>query len=326
MMRVLVTGATGKVGHAIAAALAARGDEVRGLVRDPNRAAGILPASVEAVRGDVTQPETLPPAVDGCEMVFNAVGLPEQWLRDPSIFDRVNAQGSGNVARAARGAGVRRFVHTSTNDVFHAEPGQRFDETMLADRPKGTPYERSKQRAEALVLAERDGMEVVILNPTGVYGPGPTTSPSLDVSFFAPLVKRRLPSLVPGGLGVVFTEGVARGHLLAAEKARDGDRYILSDAHVTLRELAEKVVAVAGRGWVPPTLPVPLAHVLASAGETVSRVINRPPMLARGQLHYFLWNARPDASKAQRDLGWVPTPLEDGIRASLAALGLLERA
>ncbi|MGH2985026.1 MAG: NAD-dependent epimerase/dehydratase family protein, partial [Solirubrobacterales bacterium] len=183
-MRVLVTGATGKVGHAIATALLERGEEVRALVRDPRRAAEVLPAGIELVRGDVTEPATLSPAVEGCELVFNSMGLPEQWVRDDGIFERVNAIGSGDLARAAKRAGVRRFLHTSTHDVFSAETGERFDETMLATEPKGTPYERSKQHAEELVLAERDGMEVVILNPSGIYGPGPSSTVSFDKGMF----------------------------------------------------------------------------------------------------------------------------------------------
>ena len=322
-MKALVTGATGKVGHAIAVALLARGDEVRALVRDPARAAGILPAGVEAVPGDVTDAGSLPAAVAGCEVVFNAMGIPEQWLADPETFERVNAQGSGDLARAAREAGVRRFVHTSTNDVFHAEQGAVFDESNVADYPKGTAYERSKQRAEELVFAERDGMEVVMTNPTGVYGPGPTSSHALENGLFEPLVRKKLPALVPGGLGLVYTEGVAEGHLLAADKAPDGERYILSDDYRSLKQLAEEVVAIAGRGRVPPVMPVPLAKVFATVGEGVSKVIRRPPLLARGQLHFFQWQAKADASKARRELGWQPTPIEDGLRKTLAALGLL---
>jgi nucleoside-diphosphate-sugar epimerase len=321
-MKVLVTGATGKVGHAIAAALRARGDEVRALVRDPARAAALLPAGTEAVRGDVTEPEYVAKAVEGCELVFNAMGIPEQWLPDTETFEHVNAQGSANVARAARAAGVRRLVHTSTNDVFHAEQGATFDESELADYPKGTAYERSKQHAEELVLAERDGLEVVITNPTGVYGPGPTSSHALENGLFEPLVNKRLPALVPGGLGLVFAPGVAVGHLLAAEAGADGERYILNDDYVTLKELAEKVVAIAGRGRVPPVMPVPLAKVLATAGEGISRVIHRPPLLARGQLHFFQWQAKADAAKAQRELGWSPTPLDQGLRRTLESLGL----
>jgi dihydroflavonol-4-reductase len=322
-MKVLVTGATGKVGYAVAQALVSRGDEVRALVRDPSRAERVLPADVEAVRGDVTDPASVVAAVQGCELVFNAMGIPEQWLTDESNFERVNALGTKTVADAARASGVRRFIHTSTEDVFHAETGGRFDETRVADYPKGTAYERSKQHAEELALATRDGLEVVIVNPAGVYGPGPSATASFDKNLFEPLVKKRLPALVPGGLGIVFSEGVARGQLLAADKGLDGERYILCDRHITLRELAETVVRVAGRGRVPPTLPLPLARGLASAGEALSRRIRRPPLLSKGQLHYFTWNAAPDSSKAQTELGWETTPLEEGIRKTLEASGLL---
>jgi nucleoside-diphosphate-sugar epimerase len=323
-VKVLVTGATGKVGHAVAQALVARGDDVRALVRNPDRAAGVLPEGVAPARGDVTDPASVVAAVQGCELVFNAMGIPEQWLADETNFERVNALGTKTVADAARASGVRRLVHTSTEDVFHAETDGRFDETQVADYSKGTAYERSKQHAEELALAARNGLEVVIVNPAGVYGPGPSATASFDKNLFEPLVKKRLPALVPGGFGIVFSEGVARGQLLAAEKGRDGERYILCDRHVTLRELAETVVRVAGRGRVPPTLPPPLAHALAVGGEAVSRVIRRPPLLSRGQLHYFLWNAAPDSSKAQSELGWETTPLEDGIRQTLRSAGLID--
>jgi nucleoside-diphosphate-sugar epimerase len=322
-MRALVTGATGKVGHAVALALLARGDHVRALVRSPEKARRLLPAEVELAEGDVTDESSVRSALEGSELVFNAMGLPEQWLRDPTVFDRVNAGGTRTVARAARDAGVRRLVHTSTIDVFHAERGGRLDEARVADYPKGTAYERSKQRAEEEALAARDGVEVVVVNPAGVYGPGPSASASFDRDLFAPLIRKRLPALPPGGLGVGYVEGVARGHLAAAERGRDGERYILCDRHVSLRELSETVVAVAGRGRVPPTLPVPVARTMAAAGEAVSRVIRRPPLLAKGQLHFFMWDAKPDSSKAQRELGFEPTPLEEGVRRTLEDMGLV---
>jgi dihydroflavonol-4-reductase len=323
-MRALVTGATGKVGHAIASALLDRGDQVRALVRDPKRAASVLPAGIEPMRGDVTDPESLAVAAEGCELVFNSAGMPEQWVKDEAIFDQVNAVGSGQVAAAAKRAGVRRFIHTSTHDVFHAETGERFDETMLADYPKGTAYERSKQHAEELVLAERDGMEVVILNPSGVYGPTPSQTPSFENGLFEPVVRKRLPAVPPGGTGYAFVEGVAAGHLLAAEKGKDGGRYILADGYASFRDLAETAKSVAGRGRVPPTMPVPVARAIATVGAGISRVIRRPPLLPKGQLTYFLWQARPDSSKAQRELGWKTTPLDEGVHRTLHSMGLLE--
>ena len=130
-VRALVTGATGRVGHSIARALIERGDQVRALVREPGRAASVLPPGVEAVRGDVTDPATVERAAAGCELVFNAMGLPEQWFADPEVFERVNARGTDTVVRAAAQAGARRVVHTSTIDVFHAERGSEFDESQV---------------------------------------------------------------------------------------------------------------------------------------------------------------------------------------------------
>jgi nucleoside-diphosphate-sugar epimerase len=124
-------------------------------------------------------------------------------------------------------------------------------------------------------------------------------------------------------MGVVFVDGVVQGHLAAADRGVDGERYILTDTYVTLKQLAEEVVRVAGRGRVPPVMPVPLAKVFAAVGEAVSSVIKKPPRLARGQLTFFQWQARADSTKAQRELGFTPTPLEDGVRRTLEAMKLL---
>ena len=320
-VRTLVTGATGKVGNAVARALHARGDEVVALARDPERTRAALPAGVSVVRGDVTDPASVRAAADGCELVFNAMGIPEQFMRDEGVFERVNARGTEAVVKAAREAGVRRVVHTSTIDVFEAEPGERFDESDVATQPKMTAYERSKQHAEELALAARDGMELVMVNPAGVYGPGPPGSASFEEDLFRPLLRKRLPALPPGGMGMSFADGVARGHLLAAERGQDGERYILCDGHMSFRELAETAVRLAGRGRVPPVMPVPLAKAISAGGEAVSRLIRKPPLLPKGQLHFFLWDPRPVSAKAQRELGWVPTPLEEGLRAVVAAFG-----
>ncbi len=320
-MRILVTGATGKVGGAVVRAALADGHEVRALVRDPARAGGLLPVRAQVVVGDVTDPATLPPALDGVDVVFNAMGVPEQWLPDPSLFERVNVIGSADVARAAARAGVRRLVHTSTIDVFDAPPGGRFDETSLAAAPKHTPYERSKQRAERAVLDAAGGVEVVIVNPAAVYGFPPHGRTSMEDRMLRLALRGRLPVVPPGGFGLVFTEGLGRGQLAAAVAGRAGQRYIFSDAHVSLRELTAAVVSVAGRGRPPrATLPPAFAGALTTGGELVARLIGRPPPLARGQLHFLRWNAVPDASRARAELGWEPTPLAEGLRRTLAEL------
>jgi dihydroflavonol-4-reductase len=316
-MRFLVTGATGKVGNAVARRLAERGDQVVALVRDAAHARELLPAGVRLAVGDVTEIESLRPAVEGADGAFNCMGIFEQWMPDPGIFDRVNAEGARNVVAAAREAGVSRVVHTSTFDVFHAERGGTVREDLLADYPKRTPYERSKQRAEELVLAEADrGTEVVICNPAGVYGPGPWAGTGID-GMLRDALRRRLPALPPGGLSMAFADDVAAAHLAAFESGAAGGRYILADGYATGREIVAAAVEAAGRGWVPPRIPAAVARGLAHGGEAASRLLNRPPLLGVGQLHFLLWEARADSSKAREQLGVQFRPWQEGIPATV---------
>ncbi|HEX6116538.1 MAG TPA: NAD-dependent epimerase/dehydratase family protein [Solirubrobacterales bacterium] len=315
-MRVLVTGGTGKVGSAVIRRLADRGDEVVALVRDVAAAREVLPAGVELARGDVTEPVTLAAACEGIEGVFNCMGIYEQWLPDDSRFERVNAQGALNVITAARQAGAKRAVHTSTFDVFHAEPGGTMTEADLADYPKGTAYERSKQHAEELVLAEaRAGataLELVIVNPAGVYGPGPWAQAGLDGAI-RDAIRRRLPAVPPGGMTLGYVDDVADGHLAAFDRGRPGERYILGDGFATMREIVAAAVDEAGHGFVPPTMPVPIAKAFAAGGERIASLVKRPPLLGRGQLHFLLWQARVDNAKAREELGIEFTPWREGI-------------
>ncbi len=316
-MRFLVTGATGKVGNAVARRLADRGDEVVALVRDVARARGVLPPRVELALGDVTDAQSVADASHGIEGAFNCMGLPEQWLRDPATFERVNARGSANVIAAAREAGAGRVVHTSTFDVFHADTGGTVSEERVADYPKNTDYERSKQRAEELVLNEASkGIEVVIANPASVFGPGPGGT-GLD-RMIRDGIRSRLPATPPGGMTLVYVDDVADGHLAAFERGVPGERYILADGYARCREIVEASVEAAGRGRVPPSLPVPLARGLAGVGEAVSKLIRRPPLMARGELEFLLWQARADSSKAQAELGFQPTEWREGIRRTVS--------
>jgi dihydroflavonol-4-reductase len=312
-VRALVTGATGKVGNAVARRLLERGDEVVALVRDPSKAREVLPEGVELARGDVTDAGSIRDAAAGADGVFNCMGLFEQWLPRHTTFEDVNSIGALNVIAAARQAGVRRAVHTSTFDVFHADQGGTVSEERVADYPKGTAYERSKQRAEELVLGEaRHGIEVVIVNPSSVYGPGPWQGAGVD-GVLRDAIRGRLPAAPPGGLTLVYADDQAEAQLAAFDRGRPGERYILADGFATSRELCQAAVEAAGRGRVPPTIPAPVAKAVAVVGEGVSRVIRRPPLLARGQLTFLLWEARADSSKAQQELGFKPRPWREGI-------------
>jgi dihydroflavonol-4-reductase len=312
-MRALVTGATGKIGNAVARRLADRGDEVIALVRNPARAREALPSGIELAQGDVNEPASLRAAARGVDGAFNCMGLFEQWFADPGIFDRVNAEGARNVVAAAREAGAKRVVHTSTFDVFHAPQGGTVSEAEVASYPKDTAYERSKQLAEKLVLEEAEnGIEVVIANPSSVYGPGPWQATGIDRAI-RDAIRRRLPATPPGGMTLVFSDDVARGHLAAFDRGKPGERYILADGYAPMRELLRLAVDEAGRGWVPPVMPLGLARGLARTGEAISRVIKQPPLLGKGQLTFLEWQARASNERARTDLGVEFTPLPEGI-------------
>ncbi len=318
-MNVLVTGATGLIGNAIAHRLAGQGHQVRALVRDPDKAARLLPASVELVRGDITAPESLPTAMRGVERVFHAAGMPEQWQKDPSIFDRVNRQGTVNVLQAALDAKVNRVVYTSTMDVFAAPRGGTLVETNIDAAPKPTHYERSKQAAEREAEAFRQrGLDLVYVNPSAVYGPSPVHV-GLN-SLFIQVLNKQAPLLPPGGMSVVYVDGCTDVHLAAAERGVSGERYLVSDEHVSTTALAGATLQAAGGGRPPPTGPAFLLQGLAAVSEPLARVFGFTPLVARGQLSFMLWDARVDASKARRELGFRPTPLAEGVARTVAFL------
>ncbi len=313
-MRFLVTGATGKVGNAVTGMLTERGDEVVALVRDPERARESLGDEVTLARGDVTDPASIRAAATGIDGAFNCMGIFEQWLPDPGRFDHVNAEGARNVVAAARDAGARRVVHTSTFDVFEAPRGGTVSEAVVATEPKGTYYERSKQLAERLVLTEAAAseIEVVICNPAGVIGPGPWAKEGLD-SALRDALRKRLPAVPPGGMTLAYVEDVAAGHLAAFDRGRPGERYILADGFASMREIVIVAVDAAGRGRVPPRMPEWLAKGAASAGEGISRLTRRPPLIGKGALTFLLWEARADNTKAREELGIEFTPWREAV-------------
>lgn len=318
-MQVLVTGATGLVGNALATRLVERGHAVRALVRDMPRAALILPSTIELRGGDITEPATLRDALAGVEVVFHAAGMPEQWQTDDSIFDRVNRQGTANVMAAALAAGVRRVVYTSTMDVFAAPNGGTLVETNVDPHPKHTAYERSKQAAEKEADAARaKGLQVVLLNPCAVYGPSPVLGTLNEL--IRKLLHGEVPMLPPGGMPVVYIDGVVDAHIAAAERGGDGERYLLGDAFLSMSEIAAEVARAAGLQKIPRNAPLWLLKALAAVSAPLARTFGFTPLVSPGELTFLQWQPRVDASKAQRQLGFRPTPVAQGFAKTVAFL------
>ena len=314
---VLITGATGQVGHAIARRLADDGVEPRALVRSPERAR-VLPAGVQPVFGDVTDAPSLHAALDGCAMMYHSAGIPEQWRQDVGEFARVNVEGTRNVVEAALAAGVERFVYTSTDDVLVQAPGATFDESVINPNPGQTPYQRSKQEADRIVTAALDrGLPAVFLHPAGLYGPAPFLVKGLN-DLLVQLAKRKTPMLLPGGMGVVYSDDVADGHLRAAAQAPVGARYLLAESFQPLTDIARAVAANEPRAKVPRVMPLAIARAVSMAGERVAQATGRPPMIPRSVLLFLERATRPSGERARTELGWNPTPFATGVEHTLA--------
>lgn len=306
------------VGNSIAQSLLARGHTVRALVRSLDKGKRLLPVGCELVQGDVTAPDTLGAAVAGCAWVFHAAGFPEQWMKDARTFDRINAGGTANMLAAARTASVERFLFTSTIDVFTWRSGETYDESEIDPSPKGTAYERSKQVADRLVAdAVAAGMDAVFLHPSAVYGTAPSDSPGVN-DLIVRLWNDKVPGLLPGGFPVVFARDVGEAHVIAAEKAKPGARYILSERYYTLVELAREMLAKLGLDRRPPRVfPRWLCSVIASAGAARAAIAGGPPLIPKGQLAFLQVDSYPTSKRATAELGIELTPLAVGLERTV---------
>ena len=325
VVKIVVTGASGLVGHRLVRQLLERGGcEIVGLVRDVPKAKRVTRElagdEIPLIEADVSDASSLEGKLDGFELLFHAAGLPEQWQPDSDTFHRINAEGTANVMREAVKAGVDRVVYTSTMDIFAAPEGGTLREDRLDAEDRPSAYGRSKQAADrAAREVGAEGLDVVHVCPSGVYGPSPNHK-TLN-SFFIKLLKGETPLLPPGGTSVVFVDALARLQLAAADRGQAGRHYLASDTYVDNRELATAIRNAEGKGkGVPPTAPDWLMTGVAAASELVARCFGTEPFLIRSQLEFLRWQARADATRAIDELGFEPTPLDEGVAATVAFL------
>lgn len=316
---ILITGATGLLGHHIVRQLAGQGQRVRVLVRRPEAARATLPPHVEIVHGDLADSASLKTALSGIQRVFHAAGMPEQWQRDPSIFRRINTEGTAALSCAALEAGVESFLYVSTIDVFSRQPGQPFDETAAENSVPATPYQQSKLAADrAVVQALQKGLPARFVHPSALFGPSPSHTPGLN-NMLADIARGKLPIVPPGGMPLVYAPDAAAGCLLA-EHAPIGTRYILNDRYLSLAELAAAVRTLYPSASRPKVLSPFAARMLSQLSEVVAKVLHRPPLLPAGQLAFLNDHVLPDSRRACTELGWQTTPLETALAETLAAL------
>lgn len=312
-MATLVTGATGLLGSHVTRRLVERGDEVRALVRARSPVEALDDLDVELVRGDVLDRRSVRRAMRGVDRVFHVAGL--TGLRAPAAAHfRVNVEGTRIVLEEALRAEVERVVHTSSvAAIGPARRGSTADESQVFDAGRyRLAYVDAKREAEAVAmrLAAR-GLPVVVVNPAHTFGTGDLRRSSTEL--VRRFLRRGIPAYVDGALNIVDAEDVARGQLLADERGRVGERYILGNRNFTL----DRLFADLGRlsGVEPPAVKLPLPAALAFARALEAAPGTPAITQAEVRLASLWWAFR--SNKARRELGWKPSHHEDTLQATI---------
>jgi len=319
-MKVLLTGATGFLGRAVARRLVAHGHALRVLARPTSRLAD-LPEGIETAIGDVTDAASFVRAAEGCSAVMHLAALVKVWVPEPERFEATNVGGLRNALAAARAAGGR-LVYTSSFIALGPSGEGAHDAALPHPGPPfRNPYERTKATADAAARAAADsGDDVVILYPGVVYGPGDMTEANIVARMIADHLNGRLPGLVGPGdrrWSYSFVEDVAEGHALALEKGRPGDRFVLGGENATLARVFDLVREITGKA--PPRLriPYPLASAVGRAQWLWAELTGHPPQLTHGEVFVFREEWACDSARAARELGYEWRPLAEGLRETI---------
>ena len=318
-MTALVIGANGYLGSHVTRLLVEDGEDVRVMVRAGANTIGIDDLDVTRFEGDIWNDDVLRAAMTGADVVYYCVVDTRGWLRDPSPLFRTNVEGTRNVLDIAVepeiAAGLKRFVFTSSYATVGRKRGTVADENDLIGEKGLTPYVRSRVQAEKLVLsyARERGLPAVAMCVSTTYG-GRDWGRTPHGAIIAGAAFGKLPFVMRGiELEAVGVNDAARALILAADKGRVGERYLISEKMISNAEVAR--IAAEAAGVAPPakSIPLPVTYLLATAGTLKGKLKRTDERLSLASLRLMRAEAPVDHSKAERELGWRPAPVEDSV-------------
>ena len=312
---VLLTGASGFVGSAVARRLREEGFQVRVLVRATSPVAHLADLGLEFVTGDLRDAESVRRAMAGVRHLFHVAADYRLWARNPDELTQTNVAGTRLLMQEAMREGVERVVYTSSVATLAARAdGVSADETMPLTEDKAIGvYKRSKVAAERAVEALiAEGLPAVIVNPSTPIGPR-DVKPTPTGRIIVEAASGRMPAFVDTGLNMVHVDDVAEGHLAAFERGRIGERYVLGGQNATLADILATVAGAVGRR--PPRIRIPRQALMpfAHVTEAVARVTGREPMLTRDGLRMSKNKMFFSSAKAEAELGYRARPYREGI-------------
>jgi len=324
-MKKLVIGASGFLGSHVTRQLVAAGADVRVMLRRTSSTKGIDDLDAERCYGDVFDDDALRAAMTGCDVVYYCVVDARMWLCDPEPLFRTNVEGLRHVLDAALDANLKRFVFTSTIGALAISDSRLVTEDDPHNWDQGGAYIEARVAAEEMVLsyAHDKGLPAVAMCVATTYGPR-DLAPTPHGSMLAQVAAGRFPFYLDYSAEVVGIEDAARAMLLAAEHGRNGERYIISDRFMSVRELHEIAATAVGRRPPRIGIPMPVLRAGARVNDLLARLLRRDLPFARAGMEMVELMSPLDHGKAERELGWTPEPVEDSIRK--AAVWFASRA
>lgn len=315
----LVTGVAGFLGSAVARALAASGRRVRGVVRASSPRGNLADFPGELVEADLRDATAVKAAMQGAGELFHVAADYRLWAPDPEEIVRNNRAMTEAVMQAALGVGVRRVVYTSSVATLLPDPHGPADETRAARPEQATgAYKRSKVVAERLVerMIAEAGLPAVIVNPSTPIGPR-DVRPTPTGRIVVEAATGKMPAFVDSGLNLVHVDDVARGHILAAERGKLGERYILGGQDVSLGQMLQDIARIVGRK--PPTVELPVAPLfpLAWLAELGGKLTGKEPFLTLDSLRMARHHMFYTSAKAERELGYSARPYGEALQDAI---------
>ncbi|WP_153796729.1 SDR family oxidoreductase [Foetidibacter luteolus] len=321
-MKIFITGATGYIGNNLALRLAGEGHTVHALVRSPQKAITLNHPNIILFTGDITDAASVAKAITGCQQAYHLAAYARVWAKDVSTYYKLNVEGTKHVLDAALTHKVSKVVFTSTAGVL----GPSGNRPVKEDDPRIgdvlNEYEDTKTQAEALCLdyVHKHGMHIVTVNPPRIYGPGIETE-SNALTKLTKLYMSGKWKIMPGDGtkrgSYVYIDDIVNGHVLAMEKGRSGERYILSGVNASYQEFFDTLAQVTGAKRKLINMPVWAMLIAGNAMMLRTKLTGKPPLLTPKWIKKYLYNWSLSCEKAQQELGYTYIPLKEGLQKTV---------
>lgn len=316
-MKIFVSGATGFIGSRLALRLANNGHQVHALYRDEHKTAIIQHPNIKLFKGDILDLESLIKPVEGCSQVYHTAAFARVWDKDPSLIYRQNIEGTMNVVRAGIISGVEKIVCTSTAGVLGpSRSDEMVDENTPCPLGYFIDYESSKMMMETILKTiSLTGTEVVIVNPSRVYGPGILSESNGITRIILDYINGKW-RIIPGdGKSIgnyVYVEDVVTGHIQAMEKGKSGERYVLGGTNMTFNELFGGLAELTGKRFFMVHLPLPIMQIISVIMLLIARISGRAPLIIPALVRKYNHNWNLSSAKAEKELNYRPVDFKTG--------------